>query len=72
MANYNYPDLYSLKNGCVMTLRTSGTEPKIKYYSELGGAKTRAEAVDSLASVVAAMVEDLLRPVENNLGARKE
>lgn len=55
-----------------MTLRTSGTEPKIKYYSELGGAKTRAEAVDSLASVVAAMVEDLLRPVENNLGARKE
>lgn len=26
---------FSFDNGCVLTLRTSGTEPKIKYYSEM-------------------------------------
>lgn len=26
---------FTFKNGLVVTLRTSGTEPKIKYYSEL-------------------------------------
>lgn len=26
---------FSFSNGCVLTLRTSGTEPKIKYYSEM-------------------------------------
>lgn len=26
---------FSFDNGCMMTLRTSGTEPKIKYYSEM-------------------------------------
>lgn len=26
---------FSFENGLVVTLRTSGTEPKIKYYSEL-------------------------------------
>lgn len=26
---------FTFKNGLVITLRTSGTEPKIKYYSEL-------------------------------------
>lgn len=26
---------FYFSNGCVLTLRTSGTEPKIKYYSEM-------------------------------------
>jgi phosphoglucomutase len=26
-----------LSNGCLFTVRTSGTEPKIKYYSEIRG-----------------------------------
>ena len=26
---------FTFSNGCVLTLRTSGTEPKIKYYSEM-------------------------------------
>ena len=25
---------FTFENGCVVTLRTSGTEPKIKYYTE--------------------------------------
>ena len=25
---------FTFENSCVVTLRTSGTEPKIKYYSE--------------------------------------
>src|SRR3978361_1200001 len=43
----NYPTLpvdaatemitFTLDNGCVFTIRTSGTEPKIKYYCELAG-----------------------------------
>ncbi|XP_062514862.1 phosphopentomutase-like isoform X2 [Corticium candelabrum] len=28
---------FTFENGCVATLRTSGTEPKIKYYTELRG-----------------------------------
>lgn len=26
---------FSFSNGVVLTLRTSGTEPKIKYYAEM-------------------------------------
>lgn len=26
---------FSFKNGAVITLRTSGTEPKVKYYAEM-------------------------------------
>lgn len=26
---------FTFENGVVITLRTSGTEPKIKYYSEM-------------------------------------
>lgn len=30
---------FTLENSLVLTLRTSGTEPKIKFYSELTGEK---------------------------------
>ena len=26
---------FYFENGCILTLRTSGTEPKIKWYSEI-------------------------------------
>ena len=31
---------FSMDNGCVITFRTSGTEPKIKFYSELKATAT--------------------------------
>ncbi|TPX51447.1 phosphoglucosamine mutase [Synchytrium endobioticum] len=61
---------FRLENGCVMTLRTSGTEPKIKYYSELAGESTEA-ATKSLNGIIADMSEKLLEPEKNCLGYRK-
>ncbi len=26
---------FYFENGCILTIRTSGTEPKIKWYSEI-------------------------------------
>ncbi|GBG25996.1 Phosphoglucomutase-2 [Hondaea fermentalgiana] len=40
---------FTFENGCVVTLRMSGTEPKLKYYCEMGGEdpeKVRAELDD--------------------------
>ncbi|KAJ3049379.1 Phosphoglucomutase-2, partial [Rhizophlyctis rosea] len=42
---------FTLDNGCTITLRTSGTEPKIKYYSELSG-ETREGAERELEGIV--------------------
>ena len=43
---------FYFENGCVATLRTSGTEPKIKYYTELAcqpGDKYVYSAIDLIA-----------------------
>uniref|UniRef100_K3X319 Phosphoglucomutase n=1 Tax=Globisporangium ultimum (strain ATCC 200006 / CBS 805.95 / DAOM BR144) TaxID=431595 RepID=K3X319_GLOUD len=60
---------YSFKNGCVATLRTSGTEPKLKYYVELAGkvGQSRAEVTAILSKQVHQLVELMLQPTENNL-----
>lgn len=60
---------YSFANGCVATLRTSGTEPKLKYYVELAGrvGQTRAEVTEILSKQVHQLVELMLQPTENNL-----
>jgi len=65
---------YTFENGCVATLRTSGTEPKIKYYIELpgnceGGYSAAEHArvqqqVDDMAMVI---IEEMLQPDLNNL-----
>ena len=34
MSKSSHMITFTLENGCVMTIRTSGTEPKIKYYTE--------------------------------------
>lgn len=54
---------YTFHNGCVLTLRTSGTEPKLKYYSEMNGApgvpkeKVEEELTQMLNKVLPAMLE---------------
>ncbi|TPX36225.1 phosphoglucosamine mutase [Synchytrium microbalum] len=61
---------FRLENDCVITLRTSGTEPKIKYYSELSGS-SKESATASLDAIIADMTDKLLEPQANKLGYRK-
>jgi len=58
---------YYFDNGCVLTLRTSGTEPKIKYYSEASSRVDAASASTLLSTLLAPVLENLLQPQENNL-----
>ncbi len=67
---------FTLANGIVFTLRTSGTEPKLKYYVEHCGRPDdqrdwddiRAEVVD----VVEAIIEQLIQPERNRLTIKKD
>jgi len=45
-------------NDCAITLRTSGTEPKIKYYIELSG-ESKENAEEELKKVFEGMIETL-------------
>jgi len=45
----------------VLTLRTSGTEPKIKYYTELKGSDY-ASTWSELSELVDSIISELLRP----------
>ncbi|XP_028320204.1 glucose 1,6-bisphosphate synthase isoform X2 [Gouania willdenowi] len=61
---------FTLQNGAVATLRTSGTEPKIKFYTELRGAPGESDASlleEELNKVTAALLEDFLEPKKNKL-----
>ncbi|KAJ3063373.1 Phosphoglucomutase-2 [Podochytrium sp. JEL0797] len=55
---------FELANECVFTLRTSGTEPKIKYYIEKKGTDREAVGVD-LKAVVKAVGEELFQATKN-------
>lgn len=57
---------FELENGCIGTLRTSGTEPKIKYYTELSG-RDEQQTSKELASIVSDMIEEWLEPQKNGL-----
>ncbi len=51
---------YEFNGGCVMTLRPSGTEPKLKYYIELSGsseAATRRELEQVSKTLLASMLQ---------------
>lgn len=64
---------FTFENGCVATLRTSGTEPKIKYYTELCAKPSQTDwaALDAeLEKLVEHMVNDLMQPKRNNLVPR--
>lgn len=64
---------FYFENGCVMTLRTSGTEPKIKWYSEIkqkDKSKSREEIRDELNDLIKHVISEFYQPEENNLKAR--
>lgn len=65
---------FTLENGAVLTLRTSGTEPKIKWYAELCGAVGAAPAQleIQLNELVEAVKLNWLQPQLNQLQARAE
>ncbi|XP_066592240.1 glucose 1,6-bisphosphate synthase [Prorops nasuta] len=66
---------FTFKNGLVTTLRTSGTEPKIKYYSELCAPPEEQNLEllkDKLSEMIAAIVDEFLQPETNSLIARSE
>jgi phosphomannomutase len=50
-----------LENGCLITLRTSGTEPKIKYYTELKGSMAES-AQKELDAIVKKIIVELIKP----------
>ncbi|KAJ1960090.1 hypothetical protein IWQ62_004361 [Dispira parvispora] len=50
---------FGLDNQCVLTLRTSGTEPKIKYYLE-GSGKERSAVQQQVKAIAACIPVDLL------------
>ncbi len=56
-------------NGCSVILRTSGTEPKIKFYTEMAGrpGQDRAEVLKSLHLFVNQVVEEMFQPAKNGL-----
>ncbi|KAI8378453.1 hypothetical protein BD560DRAFT_390473 [Blakeslea trispora] len=62
---------FYLENNTVFTIRTSGTEPKIKYYSELRGDSEEQAKLD-LHKVVEAIGEELMEYTKNGLAKKKE
>ncbi|XP_069059902.1 glucose 1,6-bisphosphate synthase [Pleurodeles waltl] len=61
---------FTFENGCVATLRTSGTEPKIKYYAEMCGSPTQSDKSfleEDLKKLIEALVEKFLEPSKNGL-----
>jgi len=67
---------FSFENGVTATIRTSGTEPKIKYYAEIASKPEDSVKTDtvrkSLDSLVNSLVDELLEPEKNGLIARAE
>ncbi|KAG1351654.1 hypothetical protein G6F62_002920 [Rhizopus arrhizus] len=62
---------FRLENNTVFTIRTSGTEPKIKYYSELRGESEEQAKID-LHKVVEAIGTELIQYEKNGLLKKKE
>lgn len=56
----------TLRNSCVITLRTSGTEPKLKWYAELRG-EDRDEARAEMSRVMEDLFDHVLTPEEFGL-----
>ncbi|GAM22130.1 hypothetical protein SAMD00019534_053050, partial [Acytostelium subglobosum LB1] len=62
---------FYFKNGAIATLRGSGTEPKLKYYVEMIG-QDKAHVQQELAELVQCIINEFLRPVENELTPPKD
>ncbi|XP_062372129.1 phosphoglucomutase-2 [Sardina pilchardus] len=66
---------FTFANGGVATIRTSGTEPKIKYYTELCAAPGNSDLAQlkaELDRLVDAIVENFFQPKKNNLIPRSD
>jgi len=61
---------FYFENGTVLTLRTSGTEPKIKYYSEICSQGDPIELRKELAELVDEMIKEFYEPEKNGFLAR--
>ncbi|XP_060589503.1 glucose 1,6-bisphosphate synthase-like [Ruditapes philippinarum] len=65
---------FTFENGCVATIRTSGTEPKIKYYTEHkpdpSHVLDREAAQKELDDMVNCIIKYFYKPGDNNLTAR--
>ena len=57
---------YKLSNGVVLTLRTSGTEPKLKYYCE-GSGKDPISTKKEVDRTVELVINEMLQPEKYNL-----
>lgn len=62
----SYMITFKFSNGAVATLRTSGTEPKLKWYSELAGPDPAAARAE-LDRTVQLIVDEMLRPEVHGL-----
>lgn len=66
---------FTFSNGGVATMRTSGTEPKIKYYTELCTAPGNSDVTSlkkELDELVDAIVEHFFEPQKNKLQPKPE
>ncbi|RIA98178.1 hypothetical protein C1645_798393, partial [Glomus cerebriforme] len=62
---------FGLENGCTLTLRTSGTEPKIKYYLELSG-EDKEKVEKELRMITKSVADELLEPEKYELDYKTE
>ncbi|XP_019732228.1 phosphopentomutase [Hippocampus comes] len=66
---------FTFSNGGVATMRTSGTEPKIKYYTELCAAPGNSDLEHlkkELDQLVEAIIENFFEPQKNKLQPKPE
>ncbi|XP_055336098.1 phosphopentomutase-like [Paramacrobiotus metropolitanus] len=66
---------FTFEEGIVATLRTSGTEPKLKYYTEIcgqPGSGSREEYEKTLGELVQSMISEFLEPEKNNIHPKKD
>ena len=61
--------MFSFDNGVSVIFRTSGTEPKIKYYSEIAGqvGQDAASVRETLYTFVDECIEEFLQPEKHGL-----
>uniref|UniRef100_A0A0A9XRK6 Glucose 1,6-bisphosphate synthase n=1 Tax=Lygus hesperus TaxID=30085 RepID=A0A0A9XRK6_LYGHE len=62
---------FTFTNGVTVTLRNSGTEPKLKYYIEANSDQSPEEAHQLMEKVTQSVIEEFIRPTHYGLVARK-